>query len=230
MSLKIQNMARKRRGKKKGSTQPSNNNNSNTVAWVIPKVNLAQKIVSAVGRWETNAGFGTQSTPQTLNMNNLIFSFGCMAVSATVAWSIFFAIRIKKIVLYGPAVVSTSSSAISFEWSAPSGAIFAVEPATWSGGSVGTAASEKLVITPPKASLWENWVNINSPGGVSFCLCAFPAGTTIDIEADLYVENNDSSTSKSSFTGLSTGANYMTGLDGNPLASTVFIVVGKRQA
>lgn len=215
-------------GRKRGSKRNKAKQQSGT-AFAIAPVDVAVKARNQVARWELNAT-KAQNTPAAPNANDIIFAINGMAVSATTIWSVLYAIRVKKIVLYSPAIISSSPSAMSFEWGNPSGQSFGNEPTSMEGGSLGTAAGAKLTFVPPKDSVWSKWITLVSPGSVAMFQLAAPAGTTLELWYDCYLENNDSSTSKSSYTGLTVGTNYRVGLDGLASGASVWTVLGYRGA
>jgi len=177
-----------------------------------------------VARYENiNAVSNSSITAQ-----NLIGTLNVMASSTTNVYTTFYAIKIRKICLYSPAVVSTATSQMAFEWYTPPGSTIGNKPAHIAAGTIGTAFGGRLEFKPPKGTQWANWITLTSPGGVSAWVWSLPAGTVIDIHYHAYIENRDSTVAYT-VASASAGSNYRMGLDSLPLASTNYTVVGYRQ-
>ncbi len=202
--------------------------NTITATTVIPNLDVGV-YGSTAARWELNANYGSAVTPQSITASNLIANLLLCATTSTNATNVLFAIRIRKVILYSPANVSSSTSSNSWEWANTAGQLYGSKPNNMVGGSVGTAYGARQVLKPPKDSPWSKWITVNSPGNVSIATVALVSGTTLDIFYDFYTDNNDGSVSVTK-AGMSVGSLYRGGLDGVPLASTVFIPVGFRPA
>jgi len=181
---------------------------------------------SQKARWESN----TNLTSQAINLQSLILALCGTATTTTNLASNLFAIKIVKVRMYGPAVVSSSTSTINFEWFEPASSAPGVKPTSWSSGSLGTAFGSYLEFRPPKKTMWDNWVTVSNPGNITCFLVTGPAGTCFELEFHAYLENADASLNVNTFTGLIAGDNYRTGLDGAPKASSTWNVVGYRAA
>lgn len=208
-----------KRGPRKGNLQ-----SQEMITMSVPPADVCNICLNNVARYETNAALSSAA----IQANYLIAGLNVMAVSSSTVYSTFYAIKIKKIILYSPANNSTSTSQMAFEWYTPSGSSLGNKPSNLVAGTIGTAFGGKMVIKPPKNTQWDNWITLTSPGGVTAWTWTLPSATVIDIYYHAYVENNDSTLART-VSGASTGANYRMGLDGLALASTNYIAVGYRQ-
>ncbi len=214
-------MARKRNKGKRKVQIPKEVPGSVVPTFHVPQQDVGNILVNQVARWETNASL----TAFALNIRTLIACLNCMAVGTTTVWSTFFAIRLKKIVFYLPANPTTSASNGAAEWYAPAGTSLGIKPSSMTSGSLGTASGSMITMIPPKGTLWENWVTLNSPGSVTCMVFSMPTNIIMDVYYDAYIDNGDGSIS---FTvaGAVQGSNYRLGCDGLPKASSNFQVMG----
>jgi hypothetical protein len=192
----------------------------------VPRADISCKCKNNIARWEANANLNNQA----IGAQAIIGSLNSVATSSTTVSSVFYAIRIKKIILYTTAVVSSNVNVCSFEWFSPSGSTLGSEPSVFTGGSVGTAFGSKMVIVPPKHSIWSNWITLTAPGAVTMFTITCPNGTCFEMHYDAYCDNSDATYSPSVFSGLSTGANYRYGFDGVASATSNWKPLGYRTA
>lgn len=219
-------MPNKRSGRNKKKRATSSENNENSVALVTPTVDVSVKCFNMIARYESNATL----TNQSITALQLISAMLVQANTATLVYTVFYAMRIRKIVYYTPAIVSSSTSAMSFEWYTPGGNPFGTAPKSMVVGSVGTSYGGKHVFRPPKDSPWSNWITQTSPGGVTCFIHSVPQGTTVDVHFDAFTDNDDGRQSYAGFTGLTVGACYRIGIDCLPLASSNWLPLGFRRA
>jgi len=196
--------------------------NAPSVALVIPASDVSCKMKNQVARYECKATL----TAQAITSNQVISTLLVHATASTSVYSALYAIKLKKLIYYTPAVVSSATSAMDFEWQTPNGSLFGTEPSSIVVGSVGTAMGGRRVFVPPKDSPWSKWITINSPGNVTMFTHSVPAGTTVDIVYDAYVENGDVVIQYATVTGLTVGHMYRMGFDGNPAVTSNWLPIG----
>ncbi len=179
--------------------------------FAVPKANVANVCRNNVARWETTVA----STNRSVLADNLIASLNLQASTTSVLYSTFFAVKLRKIIFYLPAVVSSGTSEYAFEWiQTNSNGNIGVEPVHISSGTLGTAAGTVCVEVPPKNTFWANWMTLLNPGAVAIFQFTAPAGTTIDIIYDAYVDSGDGSKSVNlGVASAAVGSNYRMGLD-----------------
>lgn len=197
------------------------NKGSNSPLFQVPQRDVGNYLFNQVARWETNAALSAYS----LNSRNLISALNVMATTTTTVSTTFFAVRIKKIIFYIPANATTSSSNGVAEWYAPAGTSLGIKPSSMTAGSVGVASGVKLTMVPPKGTLWENWISINSPGNVTAMIFSMPTNTLIDIHYDAYIDNGDGTLNYATV-GATAGNNYRMGLDMLQKSLSSFLVIG----
>lgn len=210
--------------KKKSNRKGRKSQSDGQVAWVVPPLDVSCILKKNHARWEVKSTIPAAS-PTSILASSLIVCLNVVATLGTVVNSVFWCIRIRKIILYSPAVVSSGTSAMAFEWKTPSGLTFGTKPNNVVSGSTGTGQGAKQVMRPPAKSIWENWITLTSPGDQAVFTIALPAGTTIDLEYDAYCDNADGTVTRT-VSGAVVGNNYRMGLDTNPIASTNFIPLG----
>jgi len=204
------------KGKKKAKKSQSSSS-----VFLIPQRDVGNSLYGQVARWETNTALSNFA----LNVQKVIACLNVMAATSTTVWSTYFAVRIKKIIFYTPANVTSVSSNGSAEWFAPSGTSLGIKPSSMTAGSLGTASGSKITMIPPEGTIWENWITLLSPGSVTMLVFSMPSNTIIDIIYDAYIDNGDGTVGFSTV-GASVGSNYRMGLDCLQTSLTNFVPVG----
>jgi len=195
-----------------------------SIAFSVPAVDVSCILRAQVARYEVIATIsGVNITAQ-----NLIATINLMAATTTSVYSTFYGFRIRKITFYTPAVVSSATSEMAFEWYTQPGSLFGSQPSSVVLGSTGTGAGGKHVFIPPKTSQWSKWFTVTSPGSTPCFLYSVPAGTTVDVEYDASIDNNDA-TVNFTVVGAVVGTNYRMGLDGLAQATSNWIPIGYKR-
>jgi hypothetical protein len=218
-------MAKRGKGKKKGGKGKKGIGGSSGAIQAIPRKDVSVLVRKQTARWEITGGDQSNAI---IYIDYLITCLLTLAVSTTVVWSVFFAIRIRKITFYTPAGNSAVLNNVVFEWVTPSGNTRSVQPSSYTGGTVGTASGERLSFKPPKNSNWSSWLSFTNPAHSALCMYSCPNHTTIDIEYDAIADNLDSSATVTGLTGLTIGSNYRLGIDITPKATSQYTVLGFR--
>jgi len=143
---------------------------------------------------------------------NDIYDLWCVAATATSAYRIAQAVRVKKIEIWGPMASDLVPVTVSVDWtgSATSGSFGKSNRV--SDTSMGSAEPAHLVTRPPPGSQIAQWLT----GGSTTALCSltYPAGSVIDLTYELVARDDGTAQSvASAVAGATVGSNYIRALD-----------------
>ncbi len=158
------------------------------------------------------------ATP-TITYNDLL-DLWCVAATATSAYRLATAVRIRKIELWGPMASDLVPVTVSVDWSGSTTAGAYGKSNKVSDTSMGSSEPAHLVTRPPPQSQSSQWIQTTS--AINMCSLAFPAGTVIDLSYDLVVRDDGTAQAvQSAVAGATVGVNYIRALDSTSATNIV---------
>lgn len=147
----------------------------------------------------------------TLTFNDL-YDLWCVAATATSAYRLASAIRVKKIEIWGPMAADLVPVTVNIDWigSTTSGSFGKSNRV--SDTSMGSSEPAHILTRPPPGSQIAQWLTGGST--TTMCSLTYPAGSVIDLSYDIVVRDDGTAQSvASAVAGATVGANYIRALD-----------------